>query len=272
MRQAQWIVLGVASLLFIILSFLPKHVVENDAIAVERGNSMTNSEENHASSISAEDQVAITVAKRAFNTAETNQKPALLDSLIVKFILANRYDSAAHYAATFAENQSDSEWYKKAGELYYEAFTFALSEQKAQAMASRAQEILKPIVEEEPQRYDLRVKLGMTYMTSGAPMQGVMMIREVLKEDPKNIFALMQLGILSMRSGQFDKAIDRFNSVLDIKEEVEALYYLGISHAELEHHKEAEKALNRAKALADDPAMVQTIDQYLLDLSQHKHD
>ncbi len=272
MKQAQWIVIGAAILLFGVLSILPKHVVENDAIAVGEAELKPEVEESHAGSISAEDMVAIAVAKNNYLKADAQGKPAMLDSLIVKFILANRYDSAAQYAEEYALDADSEVWKERAGELYYEAFTFALSEDKAAAMASKAQALLKPIVDADPSKYDLRVKLGTTYISTSAPMQGILMIRGVLKDDPKNLFALMQLGLLSMRSGQYDKAIDRFNSVLEIKEEVEALYYLGIAHAELEHHQEAEEALQRARKLATDASMVQTIDQYLKDLASHEHD
>ena len=40
-------------------------------------------------------------------------------------------------------------------------------------------------------------------------MQGIMMLREVLEEDPKNELALFNMGMLSIQSGQYDKAVER---------------------------------------------------------------
>lgn len=273
MQKKQWIVVGVAALLFGGLSFLPKAVVENDAISVGESSVVPEEQtENHASGMTPEQQLAITLSRNAYRSASGASKPQALDSLIVSFIIANRYDSAASYAEEFALVEGSEAWIERAGELYYEAFTFSLSEDKQKAMAEKTQELLSPLVEKYPKKFDLRVKLGMTQVISGSPMVGVRMITGVLKDDPDNLFAVMQLGILSMRSGQFDKAVGRFDRALEIDQtNIEALYYLGISHAELEHHEEAEEALNRVKKLTDDPAMLQTVDQYLNDLSQHDH-
>mgnify|MGYP006424820795 CR=1 FL=1 len=273
MPQKQWIVVGIAALLFGVLSLLPKSVVDNDAIAVNEGPAMPEEQdENHASSTTPEQQVAISLAKKNFEKSSGSEKSRALDSLIVKFIVANRYDSAARYAESFAQMQGGDEWKERAGELYYEAFTFSLSEDKAQRMARKTKDLFEPLVEKYPEKLDLRVKLGMTEVISGTPMKGVRMIRGVLEDDPENLFATMQLGLLSMRSGQYGKAVSRFERVLELDEgNIEALYYLGISHAEQDHHEEAEKALKRVKALGSDPAMLQTVDQYLNQLSEHEH-
>ena len=56
-------------------------------------------------------------------------------------------------------------------------------------------------------------------------MQGILLIREVLKSEPENTFAIMSLGKLSIQSGQYDKAIERFRQVLDLqKDNIEAKF------------------------------------------------
>ena len=48
------------------------------------------------------------------------------------------------------------------------------------------------------------------------PMEGILKVRQVVERDSTNIFAQMVLGHGSVISGQYDKAIDRFEKVLTL--------------------------------------------------------
>ena len=48
----------------------------------------------------------------------------------------------------------------------------------------------------------------MTYLSAENPMQGITMLREVLAVDPKNELALLNMGMLSIQSGQYDRAVE----------------------------------------------------------------
>ena len=67
----------------------------------------------------------------------------------------------------------------------------------------------------------------------GAPMQAIGMLLEVLKENPDHEKALMWLGNFSMMSGQWDKAVDRFHHLTQIRPEVE-MYWLNKSQSLLQ--------------------------------------
>jgi cytochrome c-type biogenesis protein CcmH/NrfG len=59
-------------------------------------------------------------------------------------------------------------------------------------------------------------------------MKGIMLLREVVAADPKHEMAQYNLGMLSVKSGQLDKAIERFNTVLEINpERTEVNFFLG---------------------------------------------
>jgi len=276
MSKSHWIVIGLGLALFVLLSFLPTVVVESDVVALDTQKKEVLATEEvieHAqSNLTAEQKVGISLARRAFEEAAGKEKEAKLDSLIAKYIAFNRYDSAASYVERLARMpQENPKLLEKAGNLYFEAFTFALSEEKAKEMGLAARNIFESLLEKDPSRLDLKVKIGTTHVSSGAPMVGVKMIREVLEEDPKNTFAMMQLGMLSMRSGQYDKAVGHFSRLLEVEDNEEALFYLGISHAELHHHDEAQAALTRVKAITKDPNVLQTVDKYLTELQEHQH-
>ena len=64
---------------------------------------------------------------------------------------------------------------------------------------------------------DARVQLGISYVQGGgAPMVGIGMLKSVLKDDPNNKFAIWTLGTFSQKSGQHDKAVLRFEDLLNI--------------------------------------------------------
>ena len=75
---------------------------------------------------------------------------------------------------------------------------------------------------------------------SNNPMEGVFMLRKILEKDPKNKEALFHLGVLSIQSKQYNKAIERFNQLLIIDSlDKRAYLHLGISNFELGNEKEA---------------------------------
>ncbi|MFZ6050831.1 tetratricopeptide repeat protein [Halocola ammonii] len=60
------------------------------------------------------------------------------------------------------------------------------------------------------------------------PMEGIMLLREVLEEDSTYVPAIYWLGMFSVESGQLDKAQERFEQVVQLNPEyVDAYWQLG---------------------------------------------
>lgn len=107
----------------------------------------------------------------------------------------------------------------------------------------------------------------MTYLTSPNPMQGITLLREVLAEDPKNQSALFNLGMLSVQSGQYDRAIERLNDLIAINPgHVQAQLLLGVSYMNKGDKKLAREQFEKVKQLDTDPAVQATADAYLKEL------
>jgi tetratricopeptide (TPR) repeat protein len=74
------------------------------------------------------------------------------------------------------------------------------------------------------------IGLGACYMfgnVSDNPMEGITKVREVAQRDPGNLYAQMVLGLGGMKSGQFDKAIERFLLVVKGQpDNLEAMFHL----------------------------------------------
>ena len=104
----------------------------------------------------------------------------------------------------------------------------------------------------------------MTYANSANPMQAVMLLREVIAQDPKNEQALFNLGLLSVRSGQYDKAVERFSEVLkNNPDNLQAKLYLGMSHFELGDNPKAKQLLQEARSGTQDVMIQNAADVYL---------
>lgn len=63
---------------------------------------------------------------------------------------------------------------------------------------------------------DAKVARAIELLQSGEvpPMQAIGMIREVLEEDPDHYPALLSLGLMSLQTGQYDKAVLRLERLL----------------------------------------------------------
>lgn len=123
---------------------------------------------------------------------------------------------AAEYVFRKAEStNSGNDWYN-AGSRYLGISRF-FEEQDRMALIDKAIFCLDKAHEILPADNAIKTRLASAYVESGKdPMKGIFLLREVVEQEPDNIDAQMNLGFFSMQSGQFDKAVERFNKVLSI--------------------------------------------------------
>jgi len=104
------------------------------------------------------------------------------------------------------------------------------------------------------------------------PMRGIMMLREVLQEEPDNVEAHWHLGLFSIQSGQYDKALGRFQKVLELDSVnfPDAWFYLGRTYATLDSNAQAIASLKKYRTLTQDTAILNGVDQFLIELENVK--
>ncbi len=98
------------------------------------------------------------------------------------------------------------------------------------------------VVETKEITTEMKINQAISMVQSGEnPMQGIMMLRDILKEEPDNIKVLYQLGLFSIQSNQLEKAVGRFEEVTQLNnpEYKDAWFYLGQCYAGLEKKEEA---------------------------------
>ena len=148
----------------------------------------------------------------------------------------------------------------RAGDRYYEAYGFAVDEQKAKNLGIKTREYYQKAIDQNPGLLTAKANMAMTYVNTENPMQGILMLREVIDADPTNELALFNLGILSMRSNQYSKAADRFRQILtNNPKNTKAKFYLGLSLVELGDKEQASKVLSEVKKEEKDPVIQQAI-------------
>jgi tetratricopeptide (TPR) repeat protein len=272
------VVLGIV--LIIVIYFLPKVVIDNDAStelrttekasvsSQEMNSSVEGVNDLHSFELTQEDELRINSFRNDFSGNTLTYRLNIADSIARIYLAYNKFDSAAKYLEFIAVNDPSPEHNLEAADAYYESFSFAMDRERADSLGEKARYYYGLILEEQPERLDLRTKIAMTYISSANPMQGIMMLRQIIAEDPENEMALYNLGTLSIQSGQYDKSRDYFEKVVDVSpENLQARFYLALSYFELNEKENARKQFELVKSMEEDPAVIATVEGYLKKLN-----
>ncbi|HVW97113.1 MAG TPA: tetratricopeptide repeat protein [Mucilaginibacter sp.] len=219
----------------------------------------------------------ITVEGQLKKTTDDTERLKLQKKLAQLWDDVNQPAPAAFYYQDVAEKENKFDEWLNAGNRFNDAFTRATQDTASQpAFVSNAIACLKNAVKLDSSSLDAKTGLGIAYVNQtslgitdpdgGSPMQGIMMLLDVVKQDPKNRNANLSLGLFAMKSGQFEKAVQRFKTVIEQRPEAEPYFYLAESYKELGQKKEAIAAYEKCKELMADPAFGQRIDDYIKEL------
>ncbi|MCF0038938.1 tetratricopeptide repeat protein [Dyadobacter fanqingshengii] len=210
--------------------------------------------------ISPDQQKIVDQLKSAYEQAGDKDKVAAGLKLSDKFAQLQKFDSAAFYAEKAALLSPSVENLVRTGDRYYEAYGFAIEDQKAKNLGAKTREYYQKALDQNPGLLAAKANMAMTYVNTENPMQGILMLREVIDNDPTNELALFNLGILSMRSNQYSKAADRFRQILtNNPANTKAKFYLGLTLVELGDKEQARKVLSEVKKEEKDPVIQQAI-------------
>lgn len=265
MLKTRIILVAVCALVVILLFQLPKSVVENEESLADSA-LVTTTEPHMAAPKALRDKIA---QGRALHgaTSENEKKAIFADSLATWYAESGVFDSAAWFAGESSSFFNTVESWRKAGDYYYQAYMFALEASKQQVLASKAQLYYNKVLAVLPTDLESKNNLAMTYTSSSNPMQGIMMLREVLASDPKNETALFNLGMLSVQSAQYDNAIERLSALVVVNpKHIQGQLLLGIAYMQTGDKAKARNQFEKVKDMDKDPAVQATVDSYLKDL------
>jgi lipopolysaccharide biosynthesis regulator YciM len=131
--------------------------------------------------------------------------------------------------------------------------------------ANQAIEVLNKVIEINPKNTSAQIALASCYTDgTGEPMKGVKMLLAIVDKDSNNIPAALTLGALAIKSGQWPKAIARFEGILrkDPKNK-EAMYSLAEAYKGSGNFAKAKELFNNCKQLVNNPNFSKEIDEYI---------
>ena len=137
-------------------------------------------------------------------------------------------------------------------------------------LASNSKVLFEKAIIINPANDSSKIGLGACFLfgnISDNPMQGILPIKEIAQKDPGNIYAQMILGLGGKRSGQFDKAIERFNLVVKKQpENIEALFNLAECYEEKGDKINAVKWYEAVKKIVKVPEAQKELDKRITEL------
>ncbi|SOE20966.1 Tetratricopeptide repeat-containing protein [Spirosomataceae bacterium TFI 002] len=217
-KNSHLIIVGIAgTLLACLLFFLPRTVVKDKSDTMASRESSGSTNEDHMATIELSPEVKSSLEqKRDSLNNERGNRTEILLSISSLFQANNLFDSAGYYTNIAAKDINSIELVGQAADQYFQAYSLSLDPVYREKLAEKTRELYDLVLKQSPRDLHARTNKAMTFVTSEAPMQAIMLLRQVLDDEPRYIPALMSIGALSMQSGQYDKAVQRFEEVLKI--------------------------------------------------------
>lgn len=272
MKRSQIILIAIGAIAIGGLYGLPSVVVDNeskaDGVSQENTSSSTSSTDPmamHETELSPDQRLQINTLKLQIDEKSSKEQvKSSSEELAAIYQELGKYDSAGYYLSLAADQQSDMALAEKAGNAYYEAFSFALDPEKVTYTAEQTRKYLTKVLDNDPTRLDLKTKVAMTYVSSSNPMQGITMLREILEQDPQNEDGLFNMGVLSMQSGQYKRAVERFEELIQYHpDNLQGQFYLGVSYFEAKQNNKAKAQFEKVKTMTKDEMILGSIESYL---------
>jgi tetratricopeptide (TPR) repeat protein len=210
----------------------------------------------------------VTDLETALKGASEGEQAELQKKLAQQWDDVNQSAPAAFYYELIAEKTPAYATWLKAGDKFTDAYQQTADTIMQPALVQKAINAYQQADKLQPNTPEVKTGLGIAYVSgTPEPMKGIGLLLEVVKNDPKNLKANLNLGLFSMKSGQYDKAIGRFKTVIDQTPTAEAWFYLASSYENMGKKPDAIAAYLKTKEIAADPNMSQFVDRKVNELS-----
>jgi len=228
-----------------------------------------------AASVSSTAKIAIGAALAArindlegqLKNAPESNRSGLQKQLAVQWDDDNQPAPAAFYYQAVARKENKYDDWLNAGNRFNDSYKLTQDTAAQAFYTANAAEAFQNALKLKSESLEAKTGLGIAYVNgAGMPMQGISLLLEVVKQDPKNVSANLNLGLFSMKSGQYPKAVDRFKAVIAAKPGFEAYFYLAETYKQLGKKTEAIAAYQKSKEMMPDPVFGQRIDEYIKEL------
>jgi tetratricopeptide (TPR) repeat protein len=196
---------------------------------------------------------------------DSSRMAAVFNKLSKVWEHSNQLPVKAYYAAKAAKLENSEKNLTFAGQFFLQLMENESTPSVQVWEAEEAVSCLEQSLKINPDNEETKLALATGYIEgTGEPMKGVQILLAIVNEKPNDIPANMLLGRMSIQSGQFDKAVGRFETVIKQEpENKEALYFLAQAYGGKGDKKKAIELLEKCKRLVNDPGFSNEIDQQI---------
>jgi tetratricopeptide (TPR) repeat protein len=280
LKKPQLIAILVGLLLFSTLYFFVPRSNKKDAatsteVTANQGISSKSLIDGAKTSLTADQKISLLSIENQLNT-----KASTVDSLRIYHALAQFWAKEAHriepylyytYSAALLENNEKSLTF--AAQQLVDNFTNPDAPAALQNwMASNAKVLLEKALVINPINDSAKINLGACYLfgnISDNPMQGILKVKEVVDKNPHNDYGQLILALGGKKSGQYEKAIERFLIVLnDEPNHIEAMVNLAECYELTSQKALAINWYTKVKALVNNPEAKQAVSKRIQELKK----
>ena len=194
---------------------------------------------------------------------DSSRMAAVFGRLAKVYEHAKAMGPAAYYNGLEAKLENSEKKLTFAGQFFLQLMESESSPSVQAWEAGEAAVLFERSLKINADNEDTKLGLATAYIEgTGEPMRGVQILLAITHEKPDDVPANMLLGRMSIQSGQFDKAIGRFETVLRSEpKNKEALFFLAQAYEGKGDKAKAIQLFEECKKLVDDPSFSAEIDQ-----------
>jgi tetratricopeptide (TPR) repeat protein len=283
LKKQQWIV--VASGLVLLLSLLIFGRTKPDATKAPAG--MPSAAATHEdevletqkilqtakSRLSPERQAWVTAKENSITRGDVKTQQIQLYNQLAYFWKdsAHVFEPFAYYLGEKSKLENSEKSLTFAAHLYLRQLKTVDQHSLQVWMANQAAELFKDALKLNPDNDSSKVGLGSSYIfgASGAstPMEGIQKILEVVRRDSTNMYAQFMLGYGGIVTGQYDKAIERLNTVVRTEpNNTEAIFLLAEAYERHGENAKAAQWYEEGKKFIQNPDALKEIEDRIKEL------
>jgi tetratricopeptide (TPR) repeat protein len=224
----------------------------------------------------------ITMAAKSLKLTEKSNYDALLaaaksskvDTAFVPVVQfwdkQKRPDFAAYFVEQIADRSQTAVAYTKAGDRYYYSVRFTKDNNEIPALYQSAIRCYEKAITKDDKNVDAKIQLAACFVEDGKdPMKGIGLLREVEKTDSNNVKLQLTFAFFSVKSQQWDKAIKRFNKVLEIDPlYIEAYLHLADAYEQQGQTNKTIEMLEKYASVTDDAMAKIEVKKYIEQLKK----
>jgi tetratricopeptide (TPR) repeat protein len=266
-KKIQLVLIISALVLFVLLFIAPKTAPKSEE------DSMPASSERGMVSTDGNLEVYLNMALKNLAPAlrqEFDKLKALnaYDSLAVKWARLKRPDLAASCMEELARHKKNAEAWINTGNRYYYSVQFIQDKTEIPVLYQCAMRCFKNGLELDPKNTDARIMLASCYVEGSTdPMEGIKRLREIEKTDSNNVKLQLTFAFFSVKSRQLDRAIRRFDKVLQIDSTyIEAYLHLAEAYEQLGETEKTVEMLQKYSSRTEDVTARLEINKYIQQL------